>query len=61
MFIDEREGGRRIEGESERDTDVKEKHLSVASCMTPDWGPSLQPPLGARDNAPTNRATQPGP
>ena len=32
MVIDEREGGRRIEGESERDTDVKEKHQLPPVC-----------------------------
>ena len=34
-------GGREREGE--RNIDMKEKHLLVASCMCPDQGPTLQP------------------
>ena len=29
--------------EKERNIDVKEKHLSVASCTCPNWGQNLQP------------------
>ena len=31
------------EEERERNTDVREKHRLVASCVDPNWGPNLQP------------------
>ena len=41
-FIDLKERGRR-EKERERNIDVREKHLLVASCIHPDQGVNLQP------------------
>ena len=41
LFVCFREGGR--EGERERNTDVREKHRSIASHMRPDWGPRYVP------------------
>ena len=51
MFIDFRERGRG----KERNTDVKEKHWSVASCIHPDWGPNPQH-SGVWDDTPNNPA-----
>ena len=47
VFIDERERER-------------EKHWWFASCECSYWGPNLQPPFSAQDDAPTNWATWPG-
>ena len=47
-----RERGR--EKEREGNTDLKEKHQSVASHMCPDWGSNLQP-LGTGEDAPPTK------
>ena len=41
----------------ERNIDVSEKHLSIASHPDRGWNPQ---PFGVPDDAPTNGATQPG-
>ena len=38
----------------------REKHWWFASCKCSYWGPNLQPPFSAQDDAPTNWATWPG-
>ena len=43
----------------EREISMWEKHWSVASCTSPDWGSNPQP-FGAQDDAPTSWATRPG-
>ena len=72
MFIDvgvcvcmrERGGGGEREGEREREREgninVREEHQLVASHTHPNGGSNLKP-FGARGDAPTNRATWPGP
>ena len=63
MFIErerEESGGWGIECERDRNIDVREKHLLVASRLCPDQGLNPQP-FGVWDDAPTNLATWPEP